>query len=112
MNLKGDIMAKISNWTLILITFIILSIIIIVSTLTAYNKEREEKLIYAMESKVSYQANRCYLENNCKETMTIEELINKKYLTEQIVNPITKEIVDNSTIITIKEDNININWKY
>lgn len=103
-------MAKISNFTLIFVTISILVVVVITTSTIRINREHEEKLMYAMESKVEYYARKCYLENNCRDTITLKTLYDLGYLKE-VVNPVTKEVVDYNTTITYEKDVININWQ-
>lgn len=102
-------MGKISNFTIFFVTLSILIVIIITSSTIAINNQHDEKLMYAMETKIEYYAKRCYLENNCKDVITLDDLYNKGYL-EEIVNPVTKEVIDYKTTITYNEGKIKINW--
>ena len=84
---------RISNFTLISMAIITAILIVIIATIIKIRVNQNEKLLYAMESKIGYYAKRCYLENNCQDEITLKDLYEKKYLTE-IVNPVTKEILD------------------
>ena len=102
-------MGKISNFTIFSLTIISLVAIIIISSIIKINNIHDEKLIFAMKSKVEYFAERCYLENNCSGEITLNTLYERNYITE-VVNPVTKEIIDSNTKINYANGNINIEW--
>ena len=103
-------MVKISRFMIFLITICVLTVVIITESTIKINERHEEKLIYAMESKISYYAKRCYLENKCKDVVTLKKLYDLGYLTE-IVHPVSKEIIDETTTLEYKDNKIIINWK-
>jgi hypothetical protein len=74
------------------------------------SEHHEEKLIYAMETKIQVNAKKCYLENKCNGTVTLDYLYKNKYL-DEIVNPVTKEVLDSSTEIEYSNNEIIINYK-
>lgn len=96
-------MGRISNFTIFSLTVCALVILIITYTTSKINNDHEQKLIYSMESKIEYYAKRCYLEGNCKKEMTLQELYDKKYLKE-IVDPVTKEVIDSNLVLTYNEE--------
>jgi len=104
-------MGKISNFTIFTIVLVILIGTVATATVIELNERHEEKLIYSMETKIAYYAKRCYLENNCKDTVTLKDLYDRKYLTDVVVHPVTKEIIDETTTIDYKNKEIIINWK-
>lgn len=101
---------KISRFTIFLITSCLLIAIVVTASTVKINERHEEKLISSMESKISYYAKRCYLENKCRDQITLKDLYDLKYL-DQIVHPVTKEILDETTTIEYKDNTIIINWK-
>lgn len=100
---------KISNFTIFFVTTCLLIIVIITATTISITDSHDERLMHAMESKVEYYAKRCYLENNCSGVIMLKDLYDKEYLSE-IINPVTKEIIDYNTTIEYKNDIIIINW--
>lgn len=110
MNLERTITVKISNFSIFLTTITLLIVFVTTVTTIELNQRHEDKLIYSMESKIKYYAKRCYLENNCKDIVTLKDLYDRKYLT-QVVHPVTKEIVDETTTISYANNEIIINWK-
>ncbi len=102
-------MKKISNMTIILATIALLGGLIIAKTSINYVQNHDRLLIMAMETKVQYYAKRCYLEGNCNDKFTLNDLYTKGYITE-IVNPVTKEIMDYNTNIAIVNDEVQIYW--
>lgn len=103
-------MGKTSNFAIFTMTLCILTLIVIVSSSIKINDIHEEKLIYAMHSKVEYFAERCYLENKCTGDITLSTLYEREYLTE-VVDPVTKEIINYDTKISYINGNITIDWK-
>lgn len=85
-------MKRISNFLIFFITISSLVVIIVTKTTIEINKEREEKLMYSLNSKIEYYFKRCRLENRCSNDITLGMLIENGYLSE-VVNPITKEIL-------------------
>ena len=57
---------------------------------------------------IKYKALKCYREDNCGTTITLQELYDLKYSTT-LVNPLTKEIYDSNTTLTIKGDEVIFN---
>lgn len=99
---------RISNFSLISIAIVISMLLIIIATIIKIRDNQNDKLLYAMESKIEYYAKRCYLENNCEGEITLKDLYEKSYLTEEIVNPVTKEILSNDIKITYFNNEIII----
>lgn len=103
-------MRRISNLTIFFITIILIIGIIGTTTALYLSSKHEEKLIYAMQSKVEYYAKRCYLEKRCENEVTINMLYENGYI-EQIYHPVTKELVDPNTKINFDGQKVTINWK-
>ena len=101
---------RVSNFTIIFIVILGLLAVIGVFTVIKIQKNHEDKLIYAMESKVEYYAEKCYLDNICKDTITLNILYENKYL-DEIINPVTKEVIDPNLKIEYKEDKIVVDWE-
>jgi hypothetical protein len=74
------------------------------------NDRHEEKQLYAMHSKVEYYAKKCYLDDICKDKITLERLYENGYLSEEVVNPITKEVIDHGLEIYYENEKVVINW--
>lgn len=85
-------MKRISNFMIFFLTFCILTVIVVTKTTTEINQEREDKLMYVLNSKIAYNFKRCRLENRCSNDITLGMLIENGYLTE-LVNPVTKEVL-------------------
>ena len=100
---------KVSNFTLISFAIILSVGIIIMASIIKIRDKKNKNLLYAMESKIEYYAKRCYLENNCQNEITLKDLYDKNYLTV-IVNPVTKEILDENTKINYFNNQIVISW--
>ena len=94
---------KIIISSLLVISFII---VVIGTTIKVYNNhiDSEYKVI---EKKIYESTKKCYLDNNCTgNSITLNDLYKKKYITETMINPRTKEKLDKN--IKIKK----INDKY
>ena len=102
-------MVKISNFTIISITLVVLIAIITITTTLELNKRHETRLIHSMQTKVEYYAKRCYLEKKCEGMITLKDLYERDYLTE-VIHPVTKEIVDENITISFVDKIITINW--
>lgn len=100
---------RISNFSLLSITIVVTCLIIIIASLVKIRNNQNEKLIYAMESKIKYYAKRCYLEEKCSGDITLKDLYEKEYLSDNIVNPVTKEIIDENTLIKFQDNQIILN---
>ena len=100
---------KVSNFTIIFIVLLVIITIVGIFTIIKIQKNHEEKLKYAMKSKVEYKAERCYLENICKDTITLNVLYENGYLTE-VVDPVTKEVIDPNLNINYIDNKIVIDW--
>lgn len=85
-------MKRISNFTIMFVTIAILVVVVVTKTTMEINKDREKKLMNALNSKIEYAFKRCRLENRCSNDITLGMLIENGYLNEQI-NPITKEVI-------------------
>ena len=101
---------RVSNFTIIFIVILALLAVIGVFTVIKIQKNHEEKLIYAMESKVEYYAKKCYLENICKDTITLNVLYENKYL-DEVINPVTKEVIDSNLKIDYIDEKIVVDWE-
>ncbi len=100
---------RISNFSLISIAIVASMFIVIITTIIKIRDNQNDKLLYAMESKIKYYAKRCYLENNCEGEISLKELYDKKYINEEIVNPVTKEILDGNIKISYFNNEIILN---
>ncbi len=101
---------KISNFTILSLTIIILLGVIIVASIVKISDNHRDKLLYSMQTEIEYYAKRCYLENNCEGVITLKQLYEKKYITDVVVNPVTKEIVDENLKIEYVDEEIVIDW--
>ena len=84
---------------LLFITILGLLVVISLAATVKLNDKHEERLIYAVETKVEYLAKRCYLEGNCDGSITLETLYDLEYV-DEVIHPITKEEIDSSKVIT------------
>jgi hypothetical protein len=101
---------KISNFTILLVTIVICGVMVISKTVMVLKNRHEEKLMFSMHTKVEYYAKRCYLEGKCSGNIILNDLYEKEYLKEEVVNPITKEVLDKNIIIRYEDEEVVINW--
>ena len=101
---------RISNYTIIGLTIIVLVGILAYNVYFRIKEESSKKARYVLESKVEYYAKRCYLEDKCGESFTIQDLYNYKYITKELVDYSTDEVVDPKTTISVKDNKVTINW--
>ena len=105
-------MGKISNCTIIFIVICLLTIFVITYSTFKINETHESKLYYSVKSNVKYYAERCYLEEMCKDTVTLNDLYNLGYLTKEVINPVTKEVVDPSTLVNYINGEVIIDFGF
>lgn len=102
-------MKKISNFTIIFACLCIIVVLVVCKTAIRINATHEERLIYAMQSKVEYYAKRCYLEEKCEGEVTLDMLYENGYLSH-VYHPVTKELIDPDTKINFDGDKVTIDW--
>lgn len=99
---------KYSNRIWVLGTLILLVLLVAIpSIIKVYNKHRV-KLYNSVIDNAKYQALKCYHEDNCGDVITLKELYDLKYM-DSLVNPLTKEIYDENTTFTIKNNKVSFN---
>lgn len=99
---------KTSNLNIIVSTILICMLIVLGVSIYKYLKNHDAKLIYSTEENVKYFAYRCYLEGECQSITTLGTLYDKGYI-EEVVNPVTKEIVSRDKYIFINGSTIVFN---
>ncbi len=102
-------MKRISNFAILFITVFVLICIVAATTTLRIKAAHEEKLIYAMKSKVEYYGKRCFLENRCADEATINMLYENGYM-EPLYHPVTKEVIDSNIKIRYIDDKIVVDW--
>ena len=100
---------RISNLSIIFFVILALLAVIGVFTVIKIQKNHEDKLMYSMESTVEYYAKQCYLDDICKDTITLSVLYENNYLTE-VINPVTKEVISPDLKIEYKDGKIVVDW--
>jgi competence protein ComGC len=95
-----------SSRSIISLTVIICTLIIAIPTFYKVITEHNRKLNIVTNKMIIEAAQDCYYDNKCQNTkITLEELYNQGYLSERVINPVTKEVyADNSYVILKKED--------
>lgn len=93
-----------------IVTFILIGVIVITKTVMVINEQHEERSLYSMHSTVEYYAKRCYLEEKCNGVVTLQTLYDNEYIKEEVVNPVTKEVVNHDLEIRYENEKILINW--
>lgn len=101
---------KVSNFTILALTVLSLGIVIIIASIVKISDNHNHLLMYSMQSQVEYYAKRCYLENNCTGEIILKDLYDRNYLKEEVVDPVSKEILDENMKINYIDKKIVINW--
>lgn len=104
-------MKQISNLFIIFVSICCLIGLIGIKTYIKLKDKHDKLMMYALETKVEYQAKRCYIDKICKGEVNLKYLYDKKYL-EPLVNPVTKEVINEHTTINYEKDTIKIKWYY
>lgn len=85
---------------------IIFIIILLIGGFTAYKviSMHNDNLILVTEKRIIEAAQRCWREDKChNDVVTLKELYENNYL-EQEINPLTKEIYNEASYVTKKEN--------
>lgn len=90
----------------IIIFIIIVSVTLLLISAYKAEKKHEEKLMLVINNKIKEAAKECYLKKECTEKITLQNLYDKKYL-EELINPITKEVMDKDICIEYLDEKIN-----
>ena len=93
-----------------IVTFIIIIVIVLTKTVVVMKEQHEERALYSMHSTVEYYAKRCYLEEKCNGTVTLQTLYDNDYIKTEVVNPVTKEVINHDLEIKYENESIVINW--
>ena len=80
--------------------YILIIIIIVFFLIGAYkvNKDHIDKSYLVVDNMIKENALKCYLENKCKDTITLKDLFDLGYIKEAI-DPITKEDINRNKCI-------------
>jgi len=84
----------------------IIAIVIIIGFPTFYKvvKDNHNKLYVVTNKLVTEAAERCYYEEKCQnKKITLKELYDNKYLTEDVIDPVSKIVYDETSYIEINE---------
>lgn len=101
---------KISNLTILGLTIFAMGIVIITASIVKINDNHSNLLMHSMQSQVEYYAKRCYVENKCSGEITLKDLYEREYIKEEVVDPVTKEILDENIKINYIDKKIVIDW--
>ena len=93
---------KINN---IIYFIIIISSIILIASIYKAEKNYEEKLIFSTNKKITEAAKECFIRKDCEGKITLQDLYNKEYL-EEVINPVTKEVMDKNTCLEFKDEEV------
>ncbi|MBE6155199.1 MAG: hypothetical protein E7164_00375 [Firmicutes bacterium] len=94
------------NINKIVIYLTIISIVIIVGCPTFYKviKENHRRLYLVTNKLIIEEAQRCYNQGVCKTNkVTLKMLYDEKYITEKVIDPVTKIVYDENSYVEIKE---------
>ncbi len=96
-------MEKISKIIIGVLIIATISIVFFASYKRIY-KDHQEKLVKVLTRKVEEAGKKCFLEKQCSgQEVTIKELKEKGYLKEELVNPLTKEVINENLKVTYKD---------
>lgn len=98
-------MEKIKLKYLIYFIVVLGTVILVISGYKA-EKNHEKKLILVTNSKIKEAAKECYLKKDCENKITLQNLYDKKYL-DEVINPITKEVMDSNLCLEFKDEKVN-----
>ena len=90
--------SKFSLWYILIIIFVILIIVGAYKNLSNHQK----KEIDVVNNKILESATKCYLKGDCTDEIKLKDLYDKEYL-ETIIDPITKENMDENLCIKFDE---------
>ena len=76
----------------------LLLIIIFVAAYKVIETNRENSL-RVMNQKIKEAARLCYLREECEDQITLKDLYDKEYLPELVINPVTREYLDEDMCI-------------
>ena len=99
---------KNNNRLWIFITGVIIILLIAIPAFVKVYNNHRVKLYNSTIENIKYKALKCYREDNCGTTITLQELYDLKYA-KTLVNPLTKEIYDSNITLTIKDDKVTFN---
>ena len=85
----------------------IISIVLIIGIPTLYkviNKNHDR--LYLVNEKLAVEAaQKCFIDEKCIDTkITLDQLYKNKYLSEQLIDPVTKAIYNKGSYVEIKKD--------
>ena len=93
-------------------TIIAITLIISVPTLYKVININQQRLNEVNEKLVTENAFRCYYEGKCQnKIVTLNELYNLGYITQDIVNPKTKEIYSKDSFVEISLNEMKLTYK-
>lgn len=92
----------VSNKVIFYLALIAIIVLIAVPTISKINQTHTERLLKVEVLYMKEKAMACYLKNECKEKVTLKELVEKKYLTRGI-DPRTNEYFKDDVYVVIKD---------
>lgn len=101
---------KRTNLAILGITIISLVVTIIIASIVKISDNHNHLLTYSMQSQVEYYAKRCYVENNCVGEVTLKDLYTRNYINGEVVDPVSKEILNENIKINYIDKKIVIDW--
>ncbi len=101
-----------TNKIVIYVTIIAITLIIAVPTFHKVVSINQQRLNEVNEKLVTENAFRCYYEGKCQnKIVTLNELYNLGYITQDIVNPKTKEIYSKDSFVEISLNEMKLIYK-
>lgn len=95
-----------TNRVVILVSFITCLIIIGVPTLYKVIENNHYRLHEVTEKYIIEAASKCYYEKKCdSRDITLKELYDKKYITEEVIDPVSKIVYNNASFAHVEQNN-------
>jgi len=102
--------SKISNYTIIGLTIIILIGILTYNVAMRIIKERNYKLDKVLTTKITYYSKRCYLEEKCKSELTVQDLYKNGYISDELIDYTNNTVINPNTKISVNNNEVTIYW--
>ena len=85
---------------IILTIFITMGMIIVPTIYKIYDNNGKDK-IKVVEQEFLYQAKKCYNKGECKDIVYLKDLYEKKYITDKLINPLSKKYYEENSYVKV-----------